>query len=109
MEFSFATMKLRGICESHRKAAASLGAPSALALKQCLADLAALPTAADLTVLYGGLITDLSPSGRSISLGTGHHIAFCEGHTKIPRLASGETDWSKVSRIMILGVEVTNG
>jgi hypothetical protein len=109
LEFNYATFELREICESRRKAVAALGAPAARALKQCLADLAALPTAADLAALFEGQMIIRSSSERSISLGTGHHLVFCAGNVKKPRTASGETDWPKVSRIRILGVEVMNG
>jgi hypothetical protein len=108
LEFNYVTLELREICENRRKAVAALGAPAAHVLKQCLADLAALPTAADLAILFEGQMTVRSSSERLINLGSGRHLVFCAGNLKDPRTESGETDWSKVSRIRILGVEVTN-
>ena len=64
--------------------------------------------AADLTVLYEGQMTDRNEAERLISLG-GHHIVFSQGHSTPPRSATGSIDWSKVSRIRILEIEVANG
>ena len=109
MEFSFANMRLRGICESHRKAGAALGMPSALLLKQCLADLAALRNATDLTVLYEGQMVDRNDAERSIKLVKSHHIVICPGHPTPPRSATEGTDRSTVSRIRILEIGLANG
>ena len=52
VELTFASTELRGICESRRRAISAIGVHAARELEQMLADLAALPTFADLPELF---------------------------------------------------------
>lgn len=41
----------------------------------------------------------------AVNLCDGSRLVFCASHNTIPLLASGGVDWSRVSRIKILGIE----
>jgi hypothetical protein len=105
VELTFASTELRGICESRRRAISAIGVHAARELEQMLADLAALPTFADLPELLSDSIIERSPTGKAIRLKAGCHLVFCAAHVKVPLSSSGATDWAKVSRIRIIALE----
>jgi len=37
-------------------------------------------------------------------VGATFQITFCAHHNTVPKLQSGATDWSKVSRVKIIGI-----
>lgn len=105
VELTFASTELRGICESRRRAISAIGVHAARELEQMLADLAALPTFADLPELLSDSIIERSPTEKAIRLKAGCHLVFCAAHVKVPLSSSGATDWAKVSRIRIIALE----
>ena len=105
VELTFASTELRGICESRRRAISAVGVHAARELEQKLADLAALPTVADLAELLSDSIIERSPAEKAIRLKAGYHLVFCAGHVKVPLTSFGATDWAKVSRIRIIALE----
>jgi hypothetical protein len=109
VELAFATVELRSICESRRRATTVIGAEAARELAQRLADVSAFATVAEFTDLFGNEITERSPSERALRLQTGHDLVFCSGHVQVPTQADGATDWAKVSRIRIVALEPRNG
>jgi|SRR6266436_6154314 len=109
VELAFATIELRGICESRRRATTALGFDAARELEQRLADLSALATVRDLFDLFADDIIDRSPSERSVRLRAGYDLVFCAGHVDVPLAEDGSPDWTKVSRIRILALEAHDG
>lgn len=109
MEFAFATADLRGICESRRRAANAIGRQAARELERVLADLAAVATLAEFEQLFLGDLIERSPIEQAVRLEAGYDLVIRVGHVKIPKASSGTTDWSKVSRVRIVGLEATNG
>jgi hypothetical protein len=109
VELAFADTRLRSICESRKKARASLGATAARALEQKLAELDAFGTVAELLEMYEEDTHQRSPTEMAIRLTEGVDLIFCVGHVKVPQSSSGATDWSKVTRIRIAGLEQSNG
>jgi hypothetical protein len=105
VELTFATVELRSMCESRRRAANVLGAEAARELAQRLADFSALATAAELLDLFPDDIVDRSPVERALRLETGHELVFCAGHVDVPVMKDGSTDWARVSRIRIIALE----
>jgi hypothetical protein len=109
VELAFATVELRSICESRRRATTVMGAEAARELAQRLADLAALTTVADLVDLFPADIIDRSPSERALCLQAGYDLTFSAGHVQVPTKEDGATDWAKVARIRINTLEARNG
>ena len=108
MEFAFATLELRSICESRKKAVAEIGTDAARELGDRLADLEACATVAEFTGLFPESVVVLSQSERAIKLVENCQLSFCSGHVKVPKMPSGEMDWAKVSRIKITSVGCQN-
>jgi hypothetical protein len=109
VELTFASTELRGICESRRRAISAVGVHAARELERILADLAALPTVADLAELLSDSIIERSPAEKAIRLTAGYHLVFCAGHVKAPLTSSGATDWAKVFRIRIIALVSARG
>jgi hypothetical protein len=105
VELAFASLELRSICESRRRATNLLGAEGARELAQRLADLSALATAAELADLFPNDVVDRSPSERALRLQAGLDLVFCAGHVNVPVLEGGLTDWTRVSRLRIIALE----
>lgn len=82
-----------------------MGYEAALSLSQRLADLRAAETAAEFFELFAD---DLSPPGAetmSVVLPSGWSINFRCAHLSPPLGASGDLDWTRVSRVKIVSVE----
>jgi hypothetical protein len=109
VELAFASIELRTICESRRRATIVLGTEAARELAQRLADLSALSTAAELTDLFAGDIIDRSPRERVLRLQCGRDLIFCAGHVDVPVMENGSTDWARVSRLRLLALEARVG
>jgi hypothetical protein len=105
VELSFSTPQLREICERREAAIAALGESVALELEERLADIDALDTVADLSSMFPGDVIDRTPEERSITLKAGAHLVFRAGHVRTPVDSASATDWSKVSRIRVVGIE----
>lgn len=108
MELSFATSRLRSICENRRTAKTALGEDAARELATRLADFVAAMTAAELSDLFGGDIIDRPPKERFIRLHTGYNLVFRAGHVSSPVNPDGATDWTQVTRIEVVALEARN-
>lgn len=105
LELAFSNKSLRQLCQSEAIAKRSLGTIVAEKLKRRLADLRAATCVAD---LVAGRPREREGSHHHeivVDLGEGTRLVFCANHNIIPMLESGAVDWSKVSRIKILGIE----
>lgn len=85
-----------------------LGHHAAVELGSRLADMEALATVADYAALFGDL-TARSPTELELRLTAGQSLVFCAGHVKVPVLPSRETDWSRVTKIRFVSLEVIDG
>jgi hypothetical protein len=110
LELAFDTKALRTVCESEADAKRELGLDVAETLKHRLADLHAATSVKDLAA---GRPRELDGTGphraMAVELSHGHHIVFCANHPRTPMTASGDLDWSRVSRVKILRIEKDNG
>ena len=104
MELAFDSKELRSICESEEDAKQQLNSFVVESLKHRLADLRAAISIKD---LVAGKIRPLDNSDQQMvaDLSDGYQLIFCANHPKNPLLESGNLDWSRVSRIKILGIK----
>lgn len=109
LEFTFATVGLRGLCEGRRKALATMGVAAALSLSQRLADMAACDNVAEFVELFSEDVTAADTETYALRLDDGWTVTFKAAHLKLPTTQASELDWSRVRRIMILAVEQTHG
>lgn len=108
MELAFSTKALRTLCENEAAATRELGATRAGRLRRRLADLRAAVSVSDL-VVGNPRHTAGSKDSLEIDIGAGSRLVLCTNHAVIPRLASGDVDWSSVSRVKLLRIESENG
>lgn len=108
MDFAFLNSELRDVCEDRNVAIEKLGHYAAVELGTRLADMEAHATVAEYAALFDD-VTIRSPTELELKLTTGQLLVFCAGHVKVPALPSGETDWSKVTKIRIVSLEVIDG
>jgi len=102
LELSFANRGLRQLCESSLQANRKLGVDIANELRRTVADLRASTSVRDLLV---GAPRETQEDKIALDVGTSFQITFCANHNTVPKLESGAIDWSKVSRVKILGIE----
>jgi hypothetical protein len=108
LELAFSTKALRTVCENDAAAARALGANRASILRRRLADLRAARSVSDLVVGDPRQTTG-SKDNLEVEVGAGARLVLCANHSVIPRLESGNVDWSIVSRIKLLRIESDNG
>jgi hypothetical protein len=101
LELSFETKELRDICGSDQKAKDELGGDLASALIRLLADLRAAPNVEGLPLgrpktFSDKCVFDLTPERTVIAV---------PNHQKIPVTEDEHTDWARVTRIKIIGIE----
>ena len=103
---AFATRQLRTLCESEAMTERAFGIKTAMKLRQRLADLRAAPNASDLIVGQPRDVDANPHPQKVVEIGPGARLVFRANHNTVPRTASGAVDWSHVSRIQILKIEV---
>ena len=109
VNLAFDTFALRSLCESQLKADRELGTKVAARLRDRLADIRAADTVADLAAGRPREIEGGRPRCFSLELADGYHLVFCANHNRIPVNETGGVDWSRVTRIKILQIEVRHG
>jgi len=105
LEISFDTEEVRDLCERRSIATERLGQPAALALERCLADIEATDNMIELATLLPGEVQTVSPNERKIPIGTNLMLLVRSGHAVLPELSTGETDWTRVTRLRIMAIE----
>ena len=108
LELTFHTAEIREICEKRDVAAAELGYAAARELAERLADIEALDTVTELSLLLGDAICDRSATEKSLRLNSGFHIVFVSAHPS-PEATPKATDWKNTSRMKITAIEPING
>ena len=97
MEFTFATNRIKEICEE-----------AALDLERMLADLEACDDAREFFALCGSDLEGVTADRWLLRLSGGCRIEVVAGHVK-PRLTeTGEMDWGRVRRLRIEEVSCGN-
>jgi hypothetical protein len=84
-----------------------LGYAAATELARVLADIEASETFADFEAMFGGQISDASPTEKRIRMKTGL-ISFRSGHPRNLGTQPTATDWPRTTRLMITAIEATD-
>lgn len=106
MQLAFLDRSCRQLCESETIAVTKLGASVARNLMRRLSDLRAVAVVSE---IVAGRPREIDPNGPGeyrIDLAEGYVLIFCANHPNNPILENGNIDWSKVSRVKILGVKI---
>jgi hypothetical protein len=109
VELTFHTAELREICEKREVAAAALSYAAARELADRLADIEAVDTVAELSLLLGETISERSPTEKSLRLNSGFDVVLVSGHASAAAATPDATDWTKTSRMKIIAIEPING
>lgn len=105
LDISFDNIPLRTLCEDPKVANANYKPVVAAALHGRLADLAAAATVSDLPPVGNPRSLLVDEQARYVlDLIPPYALHFCSAHVKTPCLATGEVEWSKVSRIKLLAI-----
>jgi hypothetical protein len=101
LELAFETKALRDICESEALAKKKLGAKVADALWRRLSDFGSIDSFDELP------FTEPKKNSNSVTfdLPDDWQLTVAGGHGENPKLASGKTDWTKVTRLKITRIE----
>lgn len=106
MEISFTNSKLAKVCNSESKLRGEYGPVLARWIQQRLGELDA---AVNLEVMrhLPGNCHELKQNLKgllAINLVGAERLAFKPDHEPLPTLAGGELDWSKVTKIIVVGI-----
>lgn len=104
MYLAFGNKQLREICEFEERALDELGTEVSESLKGRLADLMAARSPNDLVAGSPRSIGGGKNASMVLDLGQGYQISFVANHPQNPVDQSGAIDWSRVSRIRIVGI-----
>jgi hypothetical protein len=101
LELAFETKALRDICESDVIAKGTLGGKVADALRRRLSDFRSIDTFDELP------FAKPKKNSNSVTFGLPDdwQLVVTGGHSDNPKLASGKTDWTKVTRLKITRIE----
>lgn len=105
MELSFESKPLRAICETESQAKLELGPAVAEILKHRLADLRAAGSVKDLMVGRPHVLQGSDGQHMAVELCVGYRLVFKSNHTNNPITDADDIDWTRVTRIKILGIE----
>jgi proteic killer suppression protein len=109
LEIAFAERSDRQLCENEAIAERKLGDKVADKLKRRLADLRAATSVKDIVAGKPQVLLGKYKHQIAVELCDGYHLVFCANHNTNPLLKSDEIDWSCVSRIKILRIEILHG
>lgn len=105
MELVFANREFRDMCLNDTVMKQQLDVALAEKLKSRLADMVAAETVSDLLAGNPRELEGERSDQMSVLLLKSDQLVFRSGHEKSQTLDSGKIDWSRVSRIFILGIE----
>lgn len=109
LELAFANKSLRELCESKAQADRHLGPRVAQRLRRRLSDLRAATNVKDLVAGRPRELTGGRRGRMAVQLSSDSRLVFCANHAVLPVLATGDVDWSKVSRVKILSIGRDDG
>ncbi len=102
MQIAYKNKKIRELCENRKKAEADLGSDCSRKLRTRLSDLEAAENVYELTA---GRPHPLEPDSLrefSVDLSDGKRLVFKPDHEPIPLNEHNNTDWAKVTEIIIV-------
>ena len=106
MEISFATSKLAKLCNSEKKLRADYGPRMAGVIQQRLMDLDAAETLESMKDVPGSChqLTGNLDGLFAVALVHPDRLVFAPDHDPVPQLSGGGVDWSKVTKIEVVGI-----
>jgi plasmid maintenance system killer protein len=105
LELAFGNKSLRQLCENEITAKRQLGDKATKMLQQRLADLRAAASVKDVVIGRFEYSKDSKATDVAMEICDGCRVIFCPNHNTVPKLAAGNVDWSRVTRIKILRIE----
>lgn len=109
MLISFDNKKIRAICEEEEIALKEFEKEVVTKLQSRLADIAAVNNVSDIFLGNPEEIKNNPHPKYKIDLCDGYILIFAANNVNVPKLESGNIDWSKVNRIKILEIKEQNG
>ena len=109
MNLAFRNAGHPALCECQSKAERAFGIKAATRLRERLADIRA---AESVTELVAGQPREIQEGRRrhfAVDLANGYRMVFCANHVRIPVNETDRVDWSRVTRVKILQIEVGHG
>ena len=106
MEISFATSKLAKLCNSEKKLRGAYGPRMAVLIQQRLLDLNAAETLETMREVPGRChaLTGDVDGHFAVDLVHPDRLVFAPDHDPVPQLKGGGVDWSKVTKIEVVGI-----
>lgn len=106
MEISFATSKLAKLCNSEKKLRGAFGPRMASLIQQRLMDLHAAENLAAMRHIPGRChqLTQNLEGLFAVDLVHPDRLVFVPDHDPVPQLGDGGVDWSKVTKIEVVGI-----
>jgi hypothetical protein len=101
LELAFETKALRDMCESEAIAKRKLGAKVADALWRRLSDFRSIDSFDELPFAK----SKKNSNSITFDLSDDWQLVVTGGHGDNPKLASGKTDWTKVTRLKVTRIE----
>jgi toxin HigB-1 len=101
LELAFETKALRDMCESEAIAKRKLGAKVADALWRRLSDFRSIDSFDELPFAK----SNKNSNSITFDLSDDWQLVVTGGHGDNPKLASGKTDWTKVTRLKVTRIE----
>lgn len=109
VNLAFETLAVRTHCECQSKAERAFGIRVASSLRERLADIRAADAVTDLIAGKPREIEGGRQRRYAVDLASGYRLVFCANHNRIPANEANRVDWSRVTRVKILKIEVGHG
>lgn len=85
-----------------------MGYAAATELARVVADFEAVDEFSDFNSMFGRMVDDVSAAEKKFKMKEGYSIVFRSGHPQNLGPNAQPTQWSHVTRIMVVAVEPTN-
>ncbi len=106
VNLAFDTLALRTLCECQSKAERAFGLRTAARLRDRLADIRAADFAAELVAGRPREIEGGRHRFLALDLADGYRLVLCANHARIPVHETNRVDWSRVTQVKVLKIEV---
>jgi proteic killer suppression protein len=102
MDRSFATARLKRLCEQQAAATREFGPDSARRLRARLSDIEAADNVTELVAGHPHPLSRDRQGQFAVSLTGGHRLVFAPDHEPVPVTEDGTVDWANVRRVRIV-------
>jgi hypothetical protein len=109
VNLAFDTLALRTLCECQWKAERVLGLRVAARLRDRLAEIRSFDAVSKLVAGHPREIEGGRHPYYAVDLADGYRLVLCANHNRTPFLEENRVDWSRVTRVKVLRIEVDHG